>query len=368
MEAAELLLETLRLRPRLPAEDLARHWSSVDPAGLHALARFEGASMWIMARLSAVRADAVAPPSLVEPLRRDTSGGAARNMLVDATADAVLDFLDGERIPCVLLKGIARRAAGSRFPCGDARTTHDVDLLVRAEDAVRAFDRLVASGYGRISEGVHLTPHHLPALIGPQRVGVELHTSMSHTLPPADAWARANDGRRDALWNGRHVVIPSATELLWHGMAHALQHDAAAWRLRFFQDAATVLAGNQPIEWERVAARLHDGEIDPDRAPLGWLAAAAQLAGVALPPGIENGERRFDVSRALRWRLAVLRRWSDAGFGGRLLEEGTRSMLGAPFEPPNEAWGAWKRTRRQLGALAARAVFGVWRATSRAGG
>ncbi len=361
MATAELLFETLRLRPRTDPDDLARAWSETRPDGLYPLADYERAAMWILRRLTETEAAAAAPERFVGPLRRHAQDSAARNLMVDAETAAVLTFLGAQGIPSVLIKGTARRAAGARYPCGDARSTSDVDLLLPREAVTRAWEGLRESGYARASSAE--SPHHAPALVGPGRVGVELHTSLSHTLNPDEAWRRANDDAREIEWNGHRVRIPAPTELLWHALSHALQHDTRAWRLRFFHDGASILAGDDPVAWDIIGSRLDANEVPAERAPRRWLDAAAQLAGTAVPPGIARGERPFDVLRALRWRLSVLEGWKNERFGGRLLEESTRSDLGISFAPCGLGWNPYQRARRHLASVAARVVYGVWRAT-----
>ena len=358
---AELLYETLRLRPRVDLDDLAQAWSTTRPDGLYALTDYERAAMWIMRKLEEAEAADAAPAAFVAPLRRHAQSAAARNEQVDEEASDVLEHLTHEGIPCILLKGIARRAAGARYPCGDARTTTDIDIIVPPDELMNACDSLVEAGWAW--KGDRNLPTHTIALMGQGRVAVEVHRTLSAAVSPDDAWHRANDDARDVAWNGRMVAIPSPTELLWHALTNAMAQGTKAWRLRFFLDAASVLAGHEPITWEIIGGRLDAGEVAAQGAPRRWLDAAAQLAGVDIPPGILGGVAPYDVVHALRWRLNVLRQRRPHGLGGRLLEEGTRRELGYPLAPKAPNTGIYKRTRRRLGGLAARMIYNVWRAT-----
>jgi hypothetical protein len=363
MQAGDLLFETLVLRPRMTVAQLGKAWSACSPDGLYSLVEFERAAMWVMRRLVETKSDAAAPKGFIDPLRKKVANYAARNMLVDAEAEAILDFLADEGIRCVLLKGIARRAAGAAYPCGDARATNDVDLLLPAKDVRHAWEGLRAMGYERYSNAV--SPHHAPPLLGKNRVSVELHHAMSHTMKPAEAWRRANDGAREVTWYGRRVIIPAPTELLWHGMSHALQHGTLAWRLRFFLDGASILAGHEPVKWEIINHRLDTGEISGEDQARRWIDAAAQLANADVPASITRGANRFDVMRFINWRLIVLRRQGVDRFGGRLLEEATRRELGIGVAPSEGSQTVYKRARRRVGGWAARAVYAAWRATAR---
>lgn len=166
---------------------------------------------------------------------------------------------------------------------------------------------------------------------------------------------------RTVSWNGIKVLIPAPTELLWHGLTHALHHDLRAWRLRFFLDAASVLAGEEPVAWDIIGARLDAGEVDEALSPRQWLGAAAQLAGTPLPPGILRDAPNYDLTRVMRWRLGVLLGWRERGFGARLLDEGLRAELGLRPTGGIPGTGPYKRVRRRLGGLAARGVYRVWR-------
>ena len=358
MRAGDLLFETLVLRPRAPAMQLVDGWRRVSPRGLVALANFEGGAIWILRRLREIGAAGVAPPAFVEAIAAQARGDAARNLLVDAEAARVVRRLDAAGIRCVLIKGVARRAGVGRWPFADARSTHDVDVIVPEADADRAWKELVSAGYLRYAEFTSL--RHRPGLIGEGRVGVELHITPALQLPAGEAWRRATDGSLAVEWQGTRVRVPCATEMLWHGLTHALQNQLFAWRLRFLLDGAVILASNDGIVWDTLSARLDASELDPVAATR-WLDAAAQLAGVEVRIPLRGNATPFDVPLALRWRLGVLCRGRDAGFTGRLLEEGTRVELGLPVAPVVEGTGSFRRTRRWVAGRVARLAYVAWR-------
>jgi hypothetical protein len=357
VRAGDLLFETLVLRSRVPATQLVDGWRRVRSRGLPALADFEGGAIWILRRLREIGAAGVAPPVFVEAIGAQARGDAARNLLVDAEAARVVRRLDAAGIPCVLIKGVARRAGAGRWPFADARATKDVDLIVPVGEAQRAWDDLICAGY---HGDLKATKYHLPGLIGEGRVGVELHTSLIGGLPADEAWRRANAGSMEVEWQGASVRVPSATELLWHGLTHALSQGLNAWRLRFLLDGAAILAGDDAIAWDVIRARCDAAEVDPVSA-LRWLGSAAQLAGVDLPALLRVDAGSFDVRRVLRWRLGVLARGGDAGFTGRLLEEGTRVELGLPVTPVPDGVGSFRRTRRWVAGRLARVTYRAWR-------
>ena len=207
MRTADVLFETLVLRSRVPSRQLADSWRTMPARGLAALAAYEGGAIWILRRLREIGAVAVAPSALVAGIAARARSDAALNLLVDAEAARVLRRLDAAGIPCVLIKGVARRAGVGRWPFADARLTRDVDVIVPAAEAQRAWDDLASNGYHRSSEVTAPHHHHLPALIGEGRVGVELHTSLARELPASEAWRRANVGSLEVEWQGVGVRV-----------------------------------------------------------------------------------------------------------------------------------------------------------------
>src|SRR5207253_6383109 len=225
-------------------------------------------------------------------------------------------------------KGAARRRSSDLFPYADARATHDVDVLVPAARAREAWDLLCRAGYERTPPNGRGEGHfHLPPLWDAQRVAVELHTSTSEAVAPAEAWRRATTGGRAVERAGVQVALPAPTELLWHGLTHALRHRADAFRLRFLLDGAAILATPVPFDWGDIESRLGSGEVARPRTALVWLAAAAALAGRRQPsplaaPGGESTPLA-DLAAALERRRAVLRVVAVRGWLGTLLSWGT---------------------------------------------
>jgi Uncharacterised nucleotidyltransferase len=226
-------------------------------------------------------------------------------------------------VPHVLLKGAARRFASDLFPYAGARATHDVDVLVPAARAQEAWDQLRRAGYEPATPNGrgHWEHFHLPALWDGQRVAVELHTSTSRAVAQAEAWRRATTGARPLERAGVRADVPAPTELLWHGLTHALRHRADAFRLRFLLDGAAMLATPVAFDWREIERRLGTAEIARPRAALAWLEAAAALAGRTLPPPLASrgGAALGDLAAALERRLAVLNVVALRGWPGTLL-------------------------------------------------
>lgn len=370
MDQADLLLATLRLASGAHAAELTAAWRSVDDRGLGALVEYERAAQWLLRRLGETGALAMAPRRLTEHLRALARAEAVASMMVDAEAEAILKRLAAWGVPVVLLKGTARRAVAHWYPCADARATTDVDLLLPGDRAEAAWRRLRAVGYEYATDP-RATPeghYHLPPLCTPgSRVAVEFHSSTARTVAPEEAWRRAMDQGMGVDWHGLPVRVPGATELLWHALTHGLTQGPYGFRLRFLLDAAAVLAGPQPVAWNTLTPRLESDEVDSARPARAWLGAAAQLGGFPLPAAVGGGVPPFDLAKALRWRLAVLRRLHDRPrLIERLVESSVRVELGEGIVVPVEFTTSLARGRRRLASAAARFAYRVWRASARA--
>jgi hypothetical protein len=362
-----LLLETLRLGGR-PDDDGVRHaWSRADGPAMAAALAWEGGMQWLLRRLVEAGLENAAPAPLKAALRRAAIDERARNMLVDGETEGLVRYLNARGIPHVLIKGTARRAAAGCYPYADARATHDVDVLLPKRCVQEAWDGLRGMGWPFATDPA-ATPadhYHPPPLLGPHRVGVELQWSTGRDVTPEEAWRRSNDGAVDLDWNRVQVRVPSATELLWHGLTHALHHGPSGFRLRFFLDGAAILASRAAIDWDRIEARLAAGEDVDASVARAWLRAAADLAGCDLPASVRGPSAPFDIARAFAWRLAVVPRGGHEGFTGRLLEEGTRVELGLPVTPVVEGTGPFKQARRWVAGRLARLAYRTWRASAR---
>jgi Uncharacterised nucleotidyltransferase len=365
--AGRLLLDTLALRGDLEPAAARGAWGSVDARAMAALVRWEGGSQWLLRRLRERGLDDAPPAALTAELRRLAMDEQARALLVDAETQELARYLAEHGVPSVLIKGPARRAARDRYPAADARATLDVDVLLPAPDVRRTWNELRARGWP-LATDPEATPaghYHPPPLRGPMGIAVELHASTGEAVSPAEAWRRANDDSVEISWGGVPVRVPSATELLWHGLTHALSSGPDGFRLRHFLDGAAILAAPAELDWQRIAVRLESGaECDAARARA-WLRAAAELARHGLPAGVRGTAAPFDLARALAWRLAVLGRMGNGRLAARLLEEGTRRELGLSAAPVVPGTGLQHRARRWLAGRTARLLYGAWRAAGR---
>jgi hypothetical protein len=365
-------MDTLRLGT-LPDGDLAARWRHVDTRSLPDLIAYEGAAIWLVRRLRGGGILDAIPAEIGDRLRLQAIEDTALRMEVEVEAAAALTLLNRAKIPVILIKGIARCALAARYPFLDARRTTDVDLLVALEQIQDADLALRTDGYVPLppKAGMARRHHHLPPL-HKGRITVELHESVSMRVPPHVAWMRANEGSEMVQWAGRTVQLPSATELAWNAVAHAMEDDVAGFRLYRFLELAALVSGSAPIDWATLVTRsatqeafdADAGVLDQRLVMFNWIAAALAL----VPPekrAIGLDLPRFDLPELLEWRLAVLRARPRLGraFAGRLLAEGARSMVGMPLEQSPPTASRWGRLRRRAAAHVSRAALRGWRAT-----
>jgi len=354
LHPAALLLETLRFGDPDPDADVLRAaWRKASTRRLSSLVEFEQCEVWLWRRLQHLDATDAPAPRFTAWLARRARMAVAQNLLVDEQAACVVRELTAVGIPHVLLKGAARRVAAGTYPLADARATHDLDVLVPAPQAGKAWDRLRSSGYEPAPlRGVKPGHFHLPPLWNDSRVAVELHTSTSFDVPPDVAWRRATGGCQEIERGGLQMRVPAATELLWHGLTHGLWNRYDAFRLRFLLDGAAICASGAAIDWREIGRRCDSPEVTDRRAAATWLGAAAWLARTS-PLSVVSSVERVDLEHTLRWRFAVLRLFPPDSRPVKLLAaEGTRRQLG--LTPTSES-------SRAATALA-RAAFALWQA------
>jgi Uncharacterised nucleotidyltransferase len=363
---ARLLIDTLQLSSAADTGALAGAWARADAAALVRLAVFEGAALWLQRRLKTLGITLTGDAR--ETLTATAKRAAAQGLRTESEVVATLGILDAAGIVAVPLKGAAMRRIAARVPYADARAPNDVDVLVREDDAQRAWDALVAHGYAPPREHGPADGHHMPALIGALGVGVEIHMTTSATVPPAEAWRRATTDGAVADFNGIERPVPGDTELFWHAIAHAAaqaeEEAREGARLRYWLDPAALLAANASIDWERIRTRLGTRECANPALVRAWIRAASDLSAQPLPAQALGDRTGFalDLERLLSWRLEVFGRYvADGRWAERLIEEGARGESHLPYEPAHHASASVGRARHALATRAARAWWRIRR-------
>jgi len=311
LNSADVLLATLRLGGAPSSDQLREAWPRADLRAVRRLVEFEGCALWTYRRLRQLDVLAPLAPDFTQWLSDESRDAVARNLLIDAEAEAVARTLGRIGVPGVFMKGTARRLVAERYPLADARRTSDVDVLVPERHAWDLWYALRRQGYERTNPTKPPRPehHHLPALMNERRVGVEIHTTHAQGIDPGVSWQRHCSNGATVVRGGVTYRVPSPTELLWTATAHALLIPDLAFFLVRLLDTALLWASGAAIDWDEVARRLDAKEIVDGAAAAAWLGAARVLAGQEeLPTALAGRVTPYDLSRELRLRLAVLRR------------------------------------------------------------
>jgi len=204
-----------------------------------------------------------------------------------------LALLGEARIPVVVLKGAALALAVDRS--FQARPMSDVDVLLRPEDAQRAWQALQQADWMSLDldpcmQRIYARKHHLPPLFDARaptlEVGLELHTELFSTFRSpfrldAEAIWRTAVGGHDLP---SHVRVPDPEHMLLHCCLHfAWSHLLRKGAWRTVHDIAT-LSCRGAIDWQRFEhlARATNGA----SACFWSLRMAELLGGVPMPAGL----------------------------------------------------------------------------------
>lgn len=205
--------------------------------------------------------------------------------------DEVLQILEQEGIPCLVLKG----AALARTWYGDLslRPFVDIDLWVTADKLAHAHAALLRVGYhesGRPRTGHHGVPLHKEGL----PCAVEIHHRIT-SLPLRQSPSFAEfDARAITLpLEGSPLRSLSAEDTLLHLCLHVLEHmePSQGWRLRHLCDIARHIQTFE-IDWQVFA---HQTEVLGVRASCGAALGLAALVAQAEVPGELTDEAAIEL-------------------------------------------------------------------------
>ena len=281
-------------------------------------------------------------PAEAEPLHRMAMVAEFRMSHLESRLLSALDTLKAAGVDAGLLKGAA--LALTVYGSFVARPMSDVDLLVARENAARARDALLASGWtsgaDELAPEFYAGHHHLPPLVDAQGTGtsVELHTSLFFEGHPFRF--SSDDVRARAEWvtvRGRAVLVPSVHDQLLHLCLHfAWSHMMATGAWRAFRDLDALLRTNR-VEWKAFTQLARESR--GGSACYWTFRLARRLAGIAVPEWVELALAPPEPAFALRrqeqpftydllptenispslwvtysmWRLGLRPRWSGHG-------------------------------------------------------
>ncbi|MFI5242406.1 MAG: nucleotidyltransferase family protein, partial [Gemmatimonadales bacterium] len=271
----------------------------LDWAKLSWLAETERATPVLWRRLIALGS----LPAEAQPLHRSAMVAEFRMSHLEARLLSALDALAATGTEAVLLKGAA--LALTVYGSFVARPMSDVDLLIARDQATRARDALLASGWtasaSDIAPEFYAGHHHLPPLVDAQGTGtsVELHTSLFFEGHPFNF--SSDDVRRRAervQVRGRDLLVPSVQDQLLHLCLHfAWSHMMATGAWRAFRDLDALLHTKR-IQWREFTQLAQESR---GASACYWtFRLARQLAGVAVPEWVEHALAPPEPEFALR--------------------------------------------------------------------
>lgn len=249
----QFIFAALNLRRDLPTAEAIAAMQQEDWNYLLQMAKAHRLGPMLHEKLARGDLAASIPADVLEYLQAARRKNALRSLKVYRQLASVTQILDSAQIPSIALKGayLARFA----YPDPGLRPMRDLDLLLRPEQAIDAFNLLAARGYRPIWEGspeAHLlVSHHLPQLASPDGIIIELHHRLSDPHPSytnefaEKLWQRS----RPKTIGGTHINFLCPEDLLLHLCIHAaLNHDLNVGPLALADVAA--LAASGQVDWQ----------------------------------------------------------------------------------------------------------------------
>lgn len=231
--AAYDILTTI-VRGRRPSDAQRARAGDIPRDAWERVLDLEGCAAWLESarRRTPTLADVLGPAL---PLIRTAGERALRNAvaMVQQLAELAPVAADaGARV--LVLKGSARLLAGE---IAGSRTMADIDLLVPGP-AGAALHTALQSRLGYVPDATGTPGRHLPSLVRPDSLPIEIHERLADAGSPLDA--RIWDGARRIPLGGATLEIPSAMLIWLHTLEHGVVvHRTIRYRLRDILDLAT---------------------------------------------------------------------------------------------------------------------------------
>lgn len=221
-----------------------------------------GVTSLLYQRVKALGSSAVVPASVLLTLREMHLHKAARSMRLRHELGQVLTLLQNAGVLVIPLKGAHLAEVVYSDPA--LRPMSDLDLLVKRADLAKVENTLWEAGYGPCRpfwpEAEHAVHKHLPPLVKPSAVPLEIHWTIAIPASPFRVdvdglWTRA----RPAVIAGTEALVLSPEDLLLHLCLHtSYQHRFAMGLKGLYDVSATLRHYRDQIDWEqlRLRARL----------------------------------------------------------------------------------------------------------------
>ncbi len=198
--------------------------------------------------------DHAIPDAIMGELQTAHRRNGIRSLKIFGELVRVSRRLESLGMPFIALKGA--HLAQFCYPSPACRPMRDLDLLLKKDQCLEAFDLLVGDGYVPAVEGsasAHMNQRrHLPSLTSPSGIRVELH----HGLIAPNSSYRMDEALIGQMWSrsisrkiGQDPIrFLCPEDLLFHLCIHAtLEHDFDLGPLALADIA--LLLGTEPLDW-----------------------------------------------------------------------------------------------------------------------
>lgn len=176
-----------------------------------------------------------------------------KNRMLMHNSMEVLDALEEAKISYVLLKGAALIAAYYDSPA--LRPMNDVDILVKGEDAEKAFDLLNTLGWtNKKGRNFNQTFHssHSIALKKAGNVDIDLHWNVIYQVAWKGSAKTYWEETEEVPYGTRTVSILKPEIQILHNMAHGLRYNPMS-AIRWIPDVMQIIETKKDaINWDHV--------------------------------------------------------------------------------------------------------------------
>ena len=248
-----ILCACLQVAPAADIQPKLARWRAAEWAHLLTVARRQRVAPLLYERLKMHGWLALVPPAVQTQLYTAYYKNCLRNLQLYQQLALIIDRLQAQTIPAVVLKG--GMLAATIYADPSLRVMNDLDLLVPRPQLPAAVAVMQELGYTFLEEptATDLTQrHHLPRLVQADGVTeVELHWTITppgryHPVDTAVLWARAVT----VEVAGMTIRVLSPTDQLLHLCLHASYHHSFQQGMRFLCDVDALLRRQgERIDW-----------------------------------------------------------------------------------------------------------------------
>ncbi|MDD5698860.1 MAG: nucleotidyltransferase family protein [Victivallaceae bacterium] len=199
------------------------------------------------------------PGSRAQDMRNKYHGACALDFRRRQQLEEIIRLFNANDVEHILLKGSA--LIYTVYDCSYARPMCDIDLLVRREDGLRAYDLLADHGYFNTFGGHEKLKgdfnHHYPPLYRRNLLPVEIHTSLlnGYRINPAGIRARSRPLRIGKLT----TRIMGPEDQIIHVALHKLFQGMGMNGILGLYDIIQIIRTNE-IDWSALKQLTGDGE------------------------------------------------------------------------------------------------------------